>query len=152
MTDSVLDLLKFGLLALLYLFFARVLWAVWSEVRTPAAVRWAPGRGGGSGARTRETGAMHFVVVEPRILRGQKHVLSSTLTIGRDDACDIVVGDDAFISGRHARIEVRPDGAWLVDLRSTNGTFLNGTRIAEERLLRKGDRIQVGSTVLETRQ
>ncbi len=35
MTDQVLDLLKFVLLGLLYLFFARVLWAVWSEVRTP---------------------------------------------------------------------------------------------------------------------
>ena len=35
MTDQVLNLLKFVLLGLLYLFFARVLWAVWSEVRTP---------------------------------------------------------------------------------------------------------------------
>ena len=35
MTDQVLEILKFALLALLYLFFARVLWAVWSEVRGP---------------------------------------------------------------------------------------------------------------------
>ena len=35
MTDQVLTILKFVLLGLLYLFFARVLWAVWSEVRTP---------------------------------------------------------------------------------------------------------------------
>jgi len=35
MTDQVLNILKFVLLGLLYLFFARVLWAVWSEVRTP---------------------------------------------------------------------------------------------------------------------
>ena len=41
MTDQVLNILKFVLLGLLYLFFARVLWAVWSEVRTP--VRRAPG-------------------------------------------------------------------------------------------------------------
>jgi hypothetical protein len=42
MTDSVLEILNYALLALLYLFFARVLWAVWSEVRgprTPAASR-----------------------------------------------------------------------------------------------------------------
>ena len=35
MTDQVLNILKFVLLGLLYLFFARVLWAVWSEVRAP---------------------------------------------------------------------------------------------------------------------
>ena len=39
MTDQVLDILKLVLLALLYLFFARVLWAVWSEVRQPADAR-----------------------------------------------------------------------------------------------------------------
>lgn len=41
MTDQVLDILKLVLLALLYLFFARVLWAVWSEVRQPVAERTA---------------------------------------------------------------------------------------------------------------
>src|SRR5690606_1172302 len=39
MTDQALDILKLVLLALLYLFFARVLWAVWSEVRQPANAR-----------------------------------------------------------------------------------------------------------------
>ena len=39
MTDQVLDDHKFVLLGLLYLFFARVLWAVWSEVRAPRAAR-----------------------------------------------------------------------------------------------------------------
>jgi hypothetical protein len=43
MTDQLLTVLKILLLALIYLFFARVLWAVWSEVRTPVAV--APGSG-----------------------------------------------------------------------------------------------------------
>ena len=39
MTDQALDILKLVLLALLYLFFARVLWAVWSEVRQPVNAR-----------------------------------------------------------------------------------------------------------------
>ena len=38
MSDSLLNIFKFALLALLYLFFARVLWAVWSEVRGPRNV------------------------------------------------------------------------------------------------------------------
>jgi pSer/pThr/pTyr-binding forkhead associated (FHA) protein len=151
MTDQLPDTVNYLLLALLYLFFGRILWAVWSEVRTPAAPR-----GGGiftpADTPAAEKGALSFVVVEPRQHRGARHVLSSTLAIGRDDTCDIVVSDDAYISGRHARIEVRADGVWLVDLNSTNGTFLNGNRLTADRLVRRGDRIQVGSTVLEVRQ
>lgn len=151
MTDQIPDSVNYLLLVLLYLFFGRVLWAVWSEVRTPSIPRWT--RHGGSGAPRRavEKGALTFVVIEPRADRGRAFTLSSTLTIGRED-CDVVLEGDSFISSRHARIELRPDGAWLVDLASTNGTYLNGTRISEDRLLRRGDRIQVGSAVLELRR
>ncbi|MFN5649972.1 MAG: FHA domain-containing protein [Actinomycetes bacterium] len=51
----------------------------------------------------------------------------------------------------HARIEVRPGGAAIVDTNSTNGVFVNGKRVQGERSLRDGDRIQAGNTVLETR-
>lgn len=151
MTDQIPDSVNYLLLVLLYLFFGRVLWAVWSEVRTPSIPRWT--RHGGSTAprRTTDKGALTFVVIEPRADRGRAFTLSSTLTIGREN-CDIVLEGDSFISSRHACIETRPDGAWLVDLASTNGTYLNGTRISEDRLLRKGDRIQVGSAVLELRR
>jgi len=64
---------------------------------------------------------------------------------------DIVIDDDSFISSHHARIEIRPEGSWVVDLGSTNGSYVNGQRVADERSVRKGDRIQVGSTVLEMR-
>ena len=151
MTDQLPDTVNYLLLVLLYLFFGRILWAVWSEVRTPAAPRgWQAFSA--SDTVTTDKGVLSFVIVEPRQHRGARHVLSSTLTIGRDDTCDIVVTDDAYISGKHARIEIRPDGAWLVDLNSTNGTFLNGNRLSADRIVRRGDRIQVGSTVLEVRQ
>jgi len=151
MTDQIPDSVNYLLLVLLYLFFGRVLWAVWSEVRTPSIPRWT--RQGASEAprRTAEKGVISFVVIEPRAHRGRTFTLSSTLTIGRED-CDIVLDGDSFISSRHARIEMRPEGAWLVDLASTNGTYLNGTRISDDRLLRRGDRIQVGSAVLEMRR
>jgi pSer/pThr/pTyr-binding forkhead associated (FHA) protein len=55
------------------------------------------------------------------------------------------------MSSHHARIEIRPEGVWVVDLDSTNGTFVNGQRVTGDRSLRKGDRLQVGSTVLEMR-
>ena len=147
MANDLLNILKFLLLGLLYLFFARVLWAVWSEVRTPIAIDAT-----GTKKRTAAVkGVPTFVMIEPKQHRGRTFTLSSTLTIGRTDDNSIVINDDSFISSHHARIEIRPDAVWVVDLKSTNGSFVNGQRIAGERSVRKGDRIQVGSTVLEMR-
>ena len=147
MYDQLLNALKYLLLALIYLFFGRVLWAVWAEVRTPGSSRAGTSRR----ARTPK-GAVSFVVIEPRHHRGRSYTLSNVLGIGRDDDNEIVIDDDSFISGHHARIEVRPDGTAVVDLGSTNGTFVNGQRVNGERAMRKGDRLQVGSTVLEMKQ
>jgi len=154
MTDALLNALKLMLLALIYLFFGRVLWAVWSEVRTP--VMPAARVGGGTASRSRAKksfgkGVPTFVVIEPKQHRGATYTLSSVLAIGRLEDNDIVIDDDSFISSHHARIEVRLEGTWVVDLGSTNGCFVNGQRVADERSVRKGDRIQVGSTVLEMR-
>jgi pSer/pThr/pTyr-binding forkhead associated (FHA) protein len=150
MTDQLLTVLKILLLALIYLFFARVLWAVWSEVRTPVAT--TPGTGKGRAKKKSvPKGASVFVVIEPKQHRGRTYTLSNALAIGRLDDNDIIIDDDTFISSHHARIEVRPEGVWVVDLKSTNGSFVNGQRLTGERSVRKGDRIQVGSTVLEMR-
>lgn len=62
--------------------------------------------------------------------------------IGRNPNNDIVV-DDAKVSAFHARIDRRREGFLLVDLNSTNGTFLNGKRISM-RLLRAGDEVRLG--------
>ncbi len=149
MTDQLLTALKILLLAFIYLFFGRVLWAVWSEVRTPVATE--PGLGKRRKKKSAPKGASVFVVIEPKQHRGRTYTLSNALTIGRLDDNDIIIDDDNFISSHHARIEIRPEGAWVVDLQSTNGSFVNGQRLSGERSVRKGDRIQVGSTVLEMR-
>ncbi len=154
MTDALLNALKLILLALIYLFFGRVLWAVWSEVRTPVMPAARVGGGTASRGRAKKSvgkGVPMFVVIEPKQHRGATYTLSSVLAIGRLEDNDIVIDNDSFISSHHARIEIRPEGTWVVDLGSTNGCFVNGQRVAEERSVRKGDRIQVGSTVLEMR-
>ena len=154
MTDALLNALKLILLALIYLFFGRVLWAVWSEVRTPVMPAARVGGGNASRGRAKKSvgkGVPTFVVIEPKQHRGATYTLSSVLAIGRLEDTDIVIADDSCISSHHARIEIRPEGSWVVDLGSTNGCFVNGQRVADERSVRKGDRIQVGSTVLEMR-
>ena len=151
MTDQLLNVLKVALLALIYLFFARVLWAVWSEVRTPAPVAGSRIRSqAGAAAPKVPRGTPTLVVLEPREARGVRHpVTGAGATIGRESTCTIARPDDTFISGVHARFEMRGEALWVVDLRSTNGTFVNGQRLNGERALRKGDRVQTGSTVVE---
>jgi two-component system cell cycle response regulator len=70
------------------------------------------------------------------------------LVLGRDPACDIVVPDEAA-SSRHARFLVEgPGTVVLEDLGSTNGTVVNGERIAR-RVLADGDRVILGRTILK---
>jgi hypothetical protein len=74
----------------------------------------------------------------------QQTISERSVVLGRSRECDVRV-DDPNVSRRHA--ELRQEGAtyWLVDLDSTNGTELNGTRVSRAKLS-DGDRITVGST------
>jgi hypothetical protein len=71
------------------------------------------------------------------------------VTIGRLPDCDVVVKDRGA-SRRHAQIRFASGVATLTDLGSTNGTRLNGATV-QTRQLEDGDRIAIGSTVLEYR-
>jgi predicted component of type VI protein secretion system len=69
--------------------------------------------------------------------------------MGRDVTNDVVLGD-AEVSRQHARITRTPAGYMLEDLGSTNGTFVNGERLAAPRVLNAGDLIGVGENVTLT--
>ena len=159
MPESLLGLLKLCLLALLYLFFARVLWAVWTEVRavrpqTDAAG--APPATKGTGRESRKArrgvpGLPHrLTVTEPPTLRGSNFELTGVeLTIGRAPGCQVSLPDDTFASTVHARVYGRDGTIYVEDLGSTNGTYLNGMRLGAHAVLRPGDQLQVGNTVME---
>jgi pSer/pThr/pTyr-binding forkhead associated (FHA) protein len=166
MTDQLLNILKLALLGLLYLFFARVLWTVWTEVRSPRTVAppaappapapSAPAPTAGPATRSRRAprkgrsgGVGRLVVVEPKARRGHAYGVDNEMTIGRADGCTLTVHDDTFISQVHARFFTADNKVWVEDLTSTNGTYLNGKRLTRAEALRRGDRVQVGSTVLE---
>jgi len=71
-------------------------------------------------------------------------------TIGRLPDCEVVLKDKGA-SRRHAQIKLKDGVATLTDLGSTNGTRLNGA-VVQSRTLEDGDRITIGSTVLEFRR
>ena len=92
------------------------------------------------------------MIIEPAEAKGRAFPLGATgteLTVGRGGGCGVALPDDTFVSQLHARI-FHADGSWFVeDLGSTNGTFLNRQKVSGPQSLRKGDRLQVGRTVLE---
>ncbi|WP_433722308.1 FHA domain-containing protein [Nocardia sp. CA-129566] len=73
---------------------------------------------------------------------------ASSVTIGRSEAADITVKDDATVSRLHAIIE-RVGGCWVVidNGLSTNGTFVNGERIGGFRKLESGDSMRLGESL-----
>lgn len=84
-----------------------------------------------------------------KILTGpdRGHVLplaASSLLIGRDSDCDLLL-DSSFVSRRHALLESRGDGDYLTDLKSANGTKVNGRHLRGERRLDDGDVIHISS-------
>jgi diguanylate cyclase (GGDEF)-like protein len=83
---------------------------------------------------------------------GRRYLLNEgSLVLGRRaDRADLVVPGDAQISSAHCRIEHGAADTWqLVDLASTNGTFVGDSRITAAVTLRDGDRILLGATVLK---
>jgi pSer/pThr/pTyr-binding forkhead associated (FHA) protein len=113
-----------------------------SEIATPAtdarvAGDSAPARGG-------------RLVIEIGPDAGKEFPLRGTMRIGRSEDSEITLAD-AQASRHHAAISPEPGGFTAQDLNSSNGTFVNGKRLDEPRLLKDGDRLRVANTVLAFR-
>jgi pSer/pThr/pTyr-binding forkhead associated (FHA) protein len=166
--ESLLQILTFLLLLLVWLFLLRVIWAVWAEARAPltlapptpgqqAAPRAAPRPAQAQPAQTAQPAqpaspagaATRLKVVEPPERKGQAFDIADEVKIGRAATNHIALGDDSYVSQLHARLFRRDGSLYVEDLGSTNGTFLNRKQLTGPVALRRGDRIQVGRTVLE---
>jgi hypothetical protein len=142
--DELLLILQVAFLVLLYLFIWRIVRTASRDIRLPQeSFVMAPGGDGG--------GRPPALVVarSPTLPPGEEHELNSVpLTVGRSADNDIELRGDKFASAHHARFESRPDGVWVADLRSTNGTFVNGIKLDGARKLAPGDIVRVGETDL----
>lgn len=151
MSDAVLTLLKIGLLAGLYAFFAWVLWSAFNQLRaSPAASAPAatPQPRFATASKAPKATQGQVVIREPAELAGAVISIGDELSIGRAAACTLTL-DDTFVSQKHASIIWQDRQYLATDTGSTNGTFVNGERLTSPVVLRPGDRVQIGSTVLE---
>ncbi len=74
--------------------------------------------------------------------------VTSTISIGRREDNSIVLNDQ-FVSSYHAKIYVKNNDFYLEDLASTNGTFINDSKVEGRVRLKVNDQIRMGSTVFK---
>ncbi|MEU8136175.1 FHA domain-containing protein FhaB/FipA [Streptodolium elevatio] len=110
-------------------------------------------RGQRRGAAQPQRNAPSKLVITGGSLTGTTmNLTEQQITIGRAHDSTIVLDDD-YASSRHARIYPAPDGTWIVeDLGSTNGTYLDRTRLTGPTPVPLGAPIRIGKTVIELRR
>lgn len=171
MSELTLTVMRLGFLAVLWLFVIVAVQVIRSDLfGTKVVQRAAPARRGtpaaaeaGGGRQQRESGrpqaqrprrgAPTQLVVTQGSLAGTTVALQGqTITLGRAHDSTIVLDDD-YASSRHARIYPDQSGQWIVeDLNSTNGTYLDRTRLTSPTPLQPGAAIRIGRTVIELRK
>jgi hypothetical protein len=150
--DPVAVALKFGFLAVLYLFLLWVARSALRDLRTaerPPAVAWDEATGmhqAGTDVGGHDGGPAHLRVESaPGLTSGSAYDVTDGCLLGRGDQADIRLSD-TFASSAHARLVRQGDAVVLEDLGSTNGTYLNGEPVTGPQPLHHGDRIRIGDS------
>ena len=146
MLDPVAVALKFGFLAVLYLF---LLWTVRSalkDLRRTASDGPVLGYDDDTGLHTEGGTPKLRVGTAAGLQAGAAYDLSDGALLGRGDQADIVL-EDSFASSSHARLVPHGDVIVLEDLGSTNGTYLNEEPLRGPQPLHPGDRVRIGDSV-----
>ncbi|MDH6215015.1 FHA domain-containing protein FhaB/FipA [Streptomyces pseudovenezuelae] len=170
MSELTLTVMRLGFLAVLWLFVIVAVQVIRSDLfgtrvtqrgsRREAGRQQQPARQQAApppqrqqaGGRQRRNAPSKLVVSEG-ILTGTTVALQGqTITLGRAHDSTIVLDDD-YASSRHARIYPDRDGQWIVeDLGSTNGTYLDRSRLTTPTPIPLGAPIRIGKTVIELRK
>ncbi|WP_037574276.1 FHA domain-containing protein FhaB/FipA [Phaeacidiphilus oryzae] len=172
MSELTLTVMRLGFLAVLWLFVIVAVQVIRSDLfgtrvtqrvaRRPAAAaagrQQPPAQRGGQRAagrkenRQRRGVPTQLVIVQGSLAGTTVALQGQTITLGRAHDSTIVLDDD-YASSRHARIYPDRDGQWIVeDLNSTNGTYLDKTRLTTPTPIQPGMPIRIGRTVIELRK
>jgi pSer/pThr/pTyr-binding forkhead associated (FHA) protein len=171
MSELTLTVMRLGFLAVLWLFVIVAVQVIRSDLfgtrvtqrgsrresaRPQQAARQAAAppqqRQQAAGGRQRRNAPSKLVVTEGTLTGTTVALQGQTITLGRAHDSTIVLDDD-YASSRHARIYQDRDGQWIVeDLGSTNGTYLDRTRLTTPTPIQLGSPIRIGKTVIELRK
>lgn len=151
MQGLVLQLSRGLLLVLLWLFIYLTLRALKTDVFGNVGMR-SGGRGEKKGGfLARGSKAIRYLVVTQGALAGTRITLSEQpVLLGRADSCTLVIDDD-YASNQHARLSPHGPDWFLEDLGSTNGTYLDRSRVTTPVKVEAGTPIRIGKTVIELR-
>ena len=155
MQGLVLQLTRAGFLLLLWLFIWAVLRVLRTDIYAPTGAvmvrRGLALRGARSPARqNRTTGARYLVVTEGALAGTKINLGTQPVLIGRADDSSLVLTDD-YASTRHARLSPRGADWFVEDLGSTNGTYLDRSKVTTAVRVPIGTPVHVGKTVIELR-
>ncbi|OIJ69517.1 FHA domain-containing protein FhaB/FipA [Streptomyces mangrovisoli] len=173
MSELTLTVMRLGFLAVLWLFVIVAVQVIRSDLfgtrvtqrgsrrdagrqQQQAARQAAPpqqrGQQPAGGGRQRRNAPSKLVVSEGTLTGTTVALQGQTITLGRAHDSTIVLDDD-YASSRHARIYPDRDGQWIVeDLGSTNGTYLDRSRLTTPTPIPLGAPIRIGKTVIELRK
>jgi hypothetical protein len=146
--DPISVALKFGFLAVLYLFLLVIARSAMKDLRRTVSP--APDATGFHSAPVfahSPRGADAWLVVERGggLERDHRFDLIGGLSIGRSKEADVQI-DDRYASSIHARVFERGGRHYVEDMSSTNGTLLNDATLVGEAELIDGDTVQIGDT------
>ena len=161
MSELALTLIRLGFLTLLWAFVLVTVLVLRRDLRMPAEARpvgrsGRPGRAPKpakrpKGPKATKGKATKLVVIEGPLLGTVIPLTDTQVTIGRAPDSTLVIDDD-YASSRHARIYLA-EGTWIVeDLGSTNGTWIDRTRITTPTVLPVGAPLRVGRTTLQVQK
>jgi hypothetical protein len=156
-SELALQVMRFGFLALLWLFVLAAMRVIRGDLRTSGQPRVAvppPARRRGSGRTpSGPSGPVqpsHLLVTAGDLMGTRITLTGAPVLIGRAPDSTLVLTDD-YASNRHARISLQ-DGMWVAeDLGSTNGTYLGQRKLDGPVPLDMGVPLRIGKTVLELR-
>jgi hypothetical protein len=147
--DPISVALKFGFLAVLYLFVLVIARSALKDLRrTVAPAPDATGFHAAPAFNEAPGGPDGWLVVERGggLQADQRFDLIGGLSVGRSKEADVRI-DDRYASSIHARVFSRGERFYVEDMNSTNGTTLNNATLHGEAELIDGDTIQIGDTV-----
>lgn len=151
MPPAIVTLLNIVFLLLLYLFLWQTIKAIYIDIYERPLPYSEAKEMLEREQKKRNVGATLEVVKGDSVSPGRIYPLSDTVTIGRSTENEIVLRD-SFVSHQHARILKKRDTFYIMDLNSSNGTFVERNRISELTPLKSGSKIRIGKTTLRFKE